>query len=77
MRFALAAACLALATAAQADPATPEGAKAIADAYAAYLSPAALEKGFVTVKPDGEDYVVAFDMEKALAAMKVLTMRPR
>ena len=69
MRPALAAACLALVTAAHAEPATPEGAKKIADAYAAYLSPAAVEKGFVTVKPEGDDYIVAFDLEKALAAM--------
>lgn len=55
-------------SAAQAEPATPEGAKAMADAYAAYVSPAALEKGILGIATQGDDYVVTWDLAKALAA---------
>ena len=48
----IAACCVLAAASASAEPATPEGAKALAQSYAAYLSPKALEKGIVTVTPD-------------------------
>lgn len=65
----IAACCVLAAASASAEPATPEGAKALAQSYAAYLSPKALEKGIVTVTPDGDDYAVSWDVEKALAAL--------
>jgi hypothetical protein len=47
--------------------ATPEGAKAIEAAYALYLPQAVIEKGVLSVAPDGADYVVSWNFEKALA----------
>ena len=47
-------------------PATSEGAKAIEQGYADYFSKAVIDKGIVSVAPDGEDYVVAWDLQKAL-----------
>jgi hypothetical protein len=47
-----------------------EGARAIEDAYAEYFSRAAIESGFLSVHPDGDAYVVTFDVEKAIAAAK-------
>ncbi len=68
--FANAAALLWLGVAAAAaEPATPDGAKAIAAAYAAYFGPAVVANGVVTVAPDGDDYVVSWDIGKAIAAM--------
>lgn len=49
-----------------AEPATPDGAKAIEQAYIDYFSKAVIDKGIVTVTPSGEDYVVAWDIRKAL-----------
>ena len=67
--FPTAAATLALSLgAANADPATQDGAKAMAAAYAAWFSPAALEKGILAVAAEGDDYVVTWDLAKALAA---------
>lgn len=54
---------------ASAEPATPEGAKAIGATYAAYFGAAVIDKGFVTITPQGDDYVVSWDMKKAIAAM--------
>jgi len=54
--------------AAGADPATPERAKQIESLYAAYLSQAAIDKGVVAVAPQGEDYLVTWDLQKAIAA---------
>ena len=56
------------AAAARAEPATPEGAKAIAAVYAAYFSQSLIDKGVIEVTPEGEDYVVAWDLQKAVAA---------
>ena len=63
------AALLAAASAAAAEPATPEGAQRIADSYAAYLSRKVLDSGALTVKAQAEDYFVAWDFRKALAAL--------
>jgi hypothetical protein len=49
-----------------AEPATDEGAKAIAQGYADYFTQAVVEKGIVAVAPSGEDYVVTWDLQKAL-----------
>jgi hypothetical protein len=49
-----------------AEPATQEGAKAIAQSYADYFSRAVVDKGIVAVTPSGEDYVVSWDLQKAL-----------
>ncbi|MDE3176342.1 MAG: hypothetical protein KGM15_09605 [Pseudomonadota bacterium] len=57
--------------AAQAEPATPEGAKAMADAYAVWFSPAVLEKGVLAIAPQGDDYVVTWDLAKALPPASV------
>ena len=68
------------AAAADAEPATPEGAKAIEAAYAAYFSKAAIDKGVIAVAPQGEDYIVTWDLGKAIAAAggraDVLTAAP-
>ncbi len=53
---------------AAADPATPERAKEIENLYAAYLSQAVIDKGVVVVTPQGEDYLVTWDLQKAIAA---------
>ena len=58
-------------SAAHAEPATSEGAKAMADAYAAYVTSAALEKGILAITPQGDDYVVTWDFAKALAGTDV------
>lgn len=49
-----------------ADPATEEGARALEAAYAAYFSPAAVERGIVSVAPDGEAYRVTWRLQKAI-----------
>jgi len=49
-----------------ADPATPEGAKKILDLYSQYFTPKVVEGGFLTVKPDGDEYVVTWDFQKAV-----------
>ena len=50
--------------AAHAEPATPEGAKAIEQSYAAYLTAEVTQKGLVTVTPDGDSYRVRWDLQK-------------
>jgi hypothetical protein len=55
-------------TSAFAAEATAERARAIEDAYAAYFGHAAIDKGLIAVKPDGEAYVVTWDLQRALAA---------
>ena len=52
-----------------ADPATADGAKAIAATYAAYFGPEVIARGVVSVTPDGDDYVVSWDLGKAIAAL--------
>jgi hypothetical protein len=54
--------------AAGADPATAERAKEIENHYAAYFSQAVIDKGVVVVAPQGEDYLVTWDLQKAIAA---------
>jgi hypothetical protein len=54
--------------AAGADPATTERAKEIENHYAAYFSQAVIDKGVVVVAPQGEDYLVTWDLQKAIAA---------
>ena len=49
-----------------ASPATSDGAKAIEQGYADYFGKAVVDKGIVSVSPDGDDYVVAWDLQKAL-----------
>ncbi len=53
-------------SAACAAPATSDGAKAIEQAYVEYFSKAVVDKGILTVTPSGEDYLVTWDLEKAL-----------
>jgi hypothetical protein len=59
----------AAATPAAASPATSEGAGQLARSYAEYFTRAVIDKGVVTVTPDGESYVVAWDLEKAMALL--------
>ena len=62
-----------------ADGATAEGAKAIETAYAAYLPQSVIEKGLLSVAADGQDYVVTWDFQKALAdsgAAQVVKVAP-
>ena len=51
-------------------PATSEGASAIAQGYAAYFSQAVLDKGYVTVTPQGDDYLVTWDLQKIIDLAK-------
>ncbi len=55
-----------VATSAAADAATttPEGARALEQGYAAYFSGAVVTKGIVAAKPDGDGYVVSWDLQK-------------
>jgi hypothetical protein len=46
--------------------ATAEGAKALVDSYAAYLSREAIDEGIVAVAPRDDDYVVTWDLQKAI-----------
>ena len=57
----LALAALFIASPALADSATPEGARAVLDRYAAVIGQEAIDKGVLAVKPDGEDYLVTWD----------------
>src|SRR3974390_861474 len=58
------------AASAHAEPATAEGAKAIEQSYAAYFSRAVVENGIVSVLPDGDGYVVIWDLQKAIDLIK-------
>jgi hypothetical protein len=65
------ASCLAMifamaAFAAQADPATPEGAKQLLDGYVAIFGQAIVDKGIVTVDPHGDAYKVTWHVSHAL-----------
>ncbi len=57
---------IATASAGLAAPATSEGARAIEQGYVDYFGNAVVDKGVVSVAPDGEDYVVAWDLQKAI-----------
>ncbi len=57
---------IATASAPLAAPATSEGAHAIEQGYVDYFGKAVVDKGVVSVTPDGEGYVVAWDLQKAL-----------
>jgi hypothetical protein len=54
--------------AALADPATPEGAKAIEQGYAAYFSQGVIDEGIVSVEPQGDGYLVTWNPQKAFEA---------
>lgn len=54
------------ASAAIAGSATDEGARAIEQGYAAYLTPAVLEQGVLSVTPDSDAYVVHWNLQKAI-----------
>jgi hypothetical protein len=47
-------------------PATLDGAQAIERGYAEAFGKAAIDKGVVSVAPDGDDYLVSWDLQKAL-----------
>jgi hypothetical protein len=51
-------------------PATDEGAKAIAQGYAAWFSQAVVDKQLVVVAPQGDDYLVAWDVQKIIDLAK-------
>lgn len=57
---------VAIAPAAFAAPATSQGARAIEQGYADVFSRAVVDQGVVSVAPEGEDYVVVWDLQKAL-----------
>src|SRR6202453_3509344 len=59
--------------AALAASATPEGAQAILQGYAAYFSQAVVDKGIVTAEPRGDDYLVTWNLQKALEAANAPT----
>jgi len=52
-----------------ASPATSDGARQLEQSYADYLSRAVIDKGVVSVTPDGDDYVVAWDLEKGIVLL--------
>ena len=54
------------ASAASAEPATPEGAKQLLAGYVAILGPEIADKGIVTVDPQGDSYRVAWHIRRAL-----------
>ena len=54
------------ASAARAEPATPEGAKQLLDGYVAVLGHEIADKGIVTVDPDGDAYKVTWHISRAL-----------
>jgi hypothetical protein len=63
----------ALSGAALAASATTEGAQAILQGYAAYFSQAVVDKGIVTAEPRGDDYLVTWNLQKALEAANAPT----
>ncbi len=56
---------IATASAGLAAPATTDGAKAIEQGYVEYFGKAVVDKGVVSVAPQGEDYLVSWDLQKA------------
>jgi hypothetical protein len=52
-----------------ASSATSDGARRLEQSYADYLTHAVIDKGVVSVTPDGDDYVVAWDLEKGIALL--------
>jgi len=56
---------------ARAEPATPEGAKAIEQGYARYFGRTLLERAIVSIAPRGDDYVATLDLQKALELLDV------
>jgi hypothetical protein len=68
------------ASSALAAPATNEGAQQLANSYAAYFSHAVIDKGVVSVTPDGDGYVVTWDLSRAMALIDAdagaLAMKP-
>jgi hypothetical protein len=60
---------IAAASPASASPATSDGARLLEQGYADYLTRAVIDKGVVTVTPDGDDYVVAWDLEKGIVLL--------
>lgn len=52
-------------TQALAEPATEQGAKAIRDGFARIFGTKLLDKGIITIKPDGEAYDVTYDFSSA------------
>ena len=51
-------------------PATSDGAKAIAQGYAEWFSQAVVDKGLVSVTPQGDDYLVAWDLQRIVDLTK-------
>ena len=60
---------IAAASPALASPATPDVAKQLEQGYADYIGQTVVDKGVVTVTPEGDDYVVAWDLEKGIALL--------
>ena len=65
-------AALVVASPALADPATPEGAQATLARYAALIGQAAVDKGAVSVKPDGDSYVVTWTLDAIIPKPKTI-----
>ena len=53
-------------SAACAAPATSDGAKAIEQRYVEYFSKGVVDRGILAVTPSGDDYLVTWDLQKAL-----------
>src|ERR1700687_5868752 len=52
-----------------ADVATPEGAKELAAAFAAYFGRPAIDRGIISIEPKGDAYLATFDAQRALEAL--------
>src|SRR5260370_18368641 len=61
-----------LATApALAETATPDGAKALDESFAAYFGQSAIDRGLITVMPQGDAYLVNFDLQRVADGFNV------
>jgi hypothetical protein len=49
-----------------AEPATPDGAKALGQSFAAYFGRPAIDQGIIAVAPQGEDYKVTVDLQRVI-----------
>ena len=64
-------ALLVASTPALAEPATGDGAKAIAQGFAAYFGRSAIDQGIIAVTPQGEDYKVAVDLQHVIDGLGI------
>jgi hypothetical protein len=54
-----------------AEPATSEGAKTLGESFAAYFGRSAVEQGIIAVTPQGDDYKVSIDLQRAIDGLGI------